>query len=199
MVHSYRGGKTLRLAYARVSTDAQELHRQLDALEKVGYDRIYTEKYTGTRKDRPELQKLLDNLREGDIVIIHSIDRLSRNVLDLLNIVEQIKKRGAYIKSVKDTWLDTTENSPMADFLITVMGALAQMERDLIVQRTKEGLESAKRRNVKLGRPELDEKIVQRALKLYDGGNHSIKEIIELTGISQGKLYKELKKRQIKG
>ena len=187
----------MRLAYARVSTDKQELQRQKDALLKEGYDKLYEEKVTGTKRNRPELQKLLDNVREGDIVIIHSIDRLSRSTRDLLEIVDTIKKRGAFLKSIKDSWLDTTEDNPMSDFLLTVMGALGEMERNLIVQRTREGLNSAKKRGVKLGRPALKDKEVQKALKLYDGGNHSIKEILELTGISQGKLYKEINKRKL--
>ncbi|TFH63497.1 recombinase family protein [Peribacillus frigoritolerans] len=184
----------MRIAYARVSTDAQELHRQLDALDKVGYDKLIQEKYTGTKKDRAGLQQLLDSVRDGDTVIVESISRLGRKTLDILSTIEELTNRGIIFISLKEN-MDTT--TPTGKAMLGMMAVIAQLERDLIVQRTKEGLDSAKQRGVKLGRPKLKEEIVQRALKLYDGGNHSIKEIIQLTGISQGKLYKEINKRQV--
>ena len=184
----------MRIAYARVSTDAQELHRKLDALEKVGYGKLIQEKYTGTKKDRAGLQQLLDTVREGDTVIVESISRLGRNTLDILSIIEELDKMGVTFISLKEN-MDTT--SPTGKAMLGMVAVIAQLERDLIAQRTKEGLESAKKRGVKLGRPKLDEQKVQDALKLYDEGNHSIKEIIRLTGISQGKLYKEINKRKI--
>lgn len=183
-----------RIAYARVSTDAQELHRQLDALDKVGYDKLIQEKYTGTKKDRAGLQQLLDTVREGDTVIVESISRLGRKTLDILSTIEELTNRGIVFISLKEN-MDTT--TPTGKAMLGMMAVIAQLERDLIVQRTKEGLDSAKQRGVKLGRPKLDEQKVQDALKLYDEGNHSIKEIIRVTGISQGKLYKEINKRQV--
>ncbi|MFJ7890420.1 recombinase family protein [Lysinibacillus xylanilyticus] len=184
----------MRIAYARVSTDQQELHRQLDALEKVGYDKLIQEKYTGTKKDRAGLQQLLDIVREGDTVIVESISRLGRKTLDILSTIEELTYRGIIFISLMEK-MDTI--TPTGKAMLGMMAVIAQLERDLIVQRTKEGLESAKQRGVKLGRPKLDEQKVQDALKLYDEGNHSIKDIIRLTGISQGKLYKEINKRQI--
>ncbi len=184
----------MRIAYARVSTDAQELHRQLDALENVGYDKLIQEKYTGKIKERAGLQQLMDIVREGDTVIVESISRLGRNTLDILSIIEELDKMGVTFISLKEN-MDTT--SPTGKAMLGMVAVIAQLERDLIAQRTKEGLESAKKRGVKLGRPKLDEQKVQDALKLYDEGNHSIKEIIRLTGISQGKLYKEINKRKI--
>jgi DNA invertase Pin-like site-specific DNA recombinase len=190
----YIGGDTLKIAYARVSTDAQELDRQLDALKKEGYDKLIQEKYTGTKKDRAGLTQLLDNVREGDTVIVESISRLGRKTLDILSIIEELTLRDIVFISLKEK-MDTT--TPTGKAMLGMMAVIAQLERDLIVQRTKEGLESAKRRNVKLGRPALDEKDVKYALQLYDEGNLSIKEILKLSGISQGKLYKEINKRQI--
>lgn len=185
----------MRIAYARVSTDQQELHRQLDALEKVGYDRLIQEKYTGTKKDREGLQQLLDIVREGDAVIVESISRLGRKTLDILSTIEELTNKGIIFISLKEN-MDTT--TPTGKAMLGMMAVIAQLERDLIVQRTKEGLDSAKKRGVKLGRPKLDEQKVQDALKLYDEENHSIKEIIRITGISQGKLYKEINNRQLK-
>ncbi|MBZ5480227.1 recombinase family protein [Bacillus sp. T_4] len=184
----------MRIAYARVSTDAQELHRQLDALEKEGYDKLIKEKYTGTKKNRPELQRLLDIAREGDTVIVESISRLGRKTLDILSIIEELTNKGIIFISIKEK-MDTT--TPTGTAMLGMIAVIAQLERDMIVQRTKEGLESAKKRGVKLGRPKLDDQKVKDALNLYDEGNHSIKDIIRITGISQGKLYKEINKRKI--
>lgn len=185
----------MRIAYARVSTDTQELHRQLDVLDKVGYDKLIQEKYTGTKKDRAGLQQLLDIVREGDVVIVESISRLGRKTLDILSTIEELTNRGIIFISLKEN-MDTT--TPTGKAMLGMMAVIAQLERDLIVQRTKEGLSSAKQRGIRLGRPAMDEQKVQDALKLYDEGNHSVKEIIRITGISQGKLYKEINKRQVK-
>lgn len=184
----------MRIAYARVSTEAQELHRQVDALERVGYDRLITEKYTGVDKNREGIKQLLATVRKGDTVIVESISRLGRNTLDILTIVKEITDQGATFVSLKEN-MDTT--TPTGEAMFTMLVAIAQLERDLIVQRTKEGLESAKKRGVKLGRPALDEQKIQDALKMYDSGDYTVKEIIRLTGVSQGKLYKEINKRKL--
>ena len=143
------------VGYARVSTDGRNLDRQIDALKEVGVDNrvLYQEKITGTKKDRPELQRMLEELNEGDTVIITDLTRISRSTKDLLDIIEKIKNKGATIRSLKDTWLDTTSNNPYKAFLLTVMSGLSQLERDLISQRTKEGLVSAKARGRNGGRP----------------------------------------------
>lgn len=184
----------MRIAYARVSTDQQELYRQMDILDKVGYDRLIKEKYTGTKKDRAGLNQLMSTVREGDTIIVESISRLGRNTLDILNIVEEIDKLGAKFISLKEN-LDTS--TPTGKAMFNMMAVIAQLERDLIAQRTREGLESAKSRGVRLGRPELSPQKVQDALRLYDNGNHSIKDICRIVGISQGKLYKEINKRKL--
>lgn len=183
----------MRLAYARVSTDRQELHRQLDALEKVGYDKIIKEKYTGTKKDREGLNRLFDTVRKGDTVIVESISRLGRNTIDILSIVEELGERGVEFLSLKEN-IDTSTATGKAMF--GMLAVISSLERDLIVQRTKEGLASAKARGVQLGRPELDNQLVKDALTMYDNNTHSIKDITRIVGISQGKLYKEINKRK---
>jgi DNA invertase Pin-like site-specific DNA recombinase len=185
----------MRIAYARVSTEQQELARQLDALEKVGYDRLIQEKMTGTKKDREGLQQLMDMVREGDTVIVESISRLGRKTLDILTTVEDLTKMGVTFISLKEN-MDTT--TPTGKAMLGMMAVIAQLERDVIVQRVQEGLASAKARGVKLGRPSMDDQKIKDALTLYDNGQHSIKDIIRITGISQGKLYKEINKRKIK-
>lgn len=139
------------IGYARVSTIDQNLGRQIDQLTAAGCERIFQEKVTGTKIDRPELEKMLDQLRLRDTVIISDLTRLSRSTKDLFVLVEQIEKMGANIKSLKETWVDTT--TPHGKLMFTFFAGISQFERDLISQRTKEGLESARARGKKGGRP----------------------------------------------
>jgi DNA invertase Pin-like site-specific DNA recombinase len=180
----------MKLGYARVSTEEQSLDRQLDALKSEGCKKIFEEKITGSRKERPELLRLLDHLREGDTVIFLDLTRLSRSVKDLFSIVEQIENMGANIKSLKETWLDTT--TPHGKLLFTIFAGISQFERDLISQRTKEGLASALARGRKGGRPKKDEKDLKLALKMYQSKTYSISEITKATGISKSTLYRNL-------
>ena len=160
------------LGYARVSTDNQNLDRQIDALIAAGVNKkhLYCEKMTGTKADRPELNRLIHDLEIGDTVIIADLTRISRSTKDLLEIVDKIKNKGAYIKSLKDTWLDTTSSNPYNDFLLTVMSGLSQLERDLISQRTKGGLVSAKARGRNGGRPSKQNEKAEMVMALYDSG-----------------------------
>ena len=174
------------IGYARVSTDGQNLDRQIDALTGAGVDKrmIYQEKMTGTKKDRPELDKMLENLEIGDIIIILDLTRISRSTKDLLEIVEKIKKKGASIKSLKDAWLDTTSDNPYNQFLLTVMSGLSQLERELISQRTKEGLASAKARGRNGGRPSKQNEKGEMVRTLYFNGMR-VADIVKQTGLSR--------------
>lgn len=182
------------VGYARVSTDGQNLDRQIDALKAVGVDSrvLYQEKITGTKKDRPELQRMLKELNEGDVVIITDLTRISRSTKDLLDIIEKIKNKGASIRSLKDTWLDTTSNNPYNDFLLTVMSGLSQLERDLISQRTKEGLESAKARGRNGGRPSKQNAKGDVVKALADSGM-KIVDIVKETGLSRSTVNRILR------
>lgn len=182
--------------YARVSTEEQSLNRQIDQLRECGVEKIFKEKITGTKKDRPKLNEMLEQLREGDIVIVSDLTRISRSAMDLLSIVDQIKDKGASIRSIKDTWLDTTSGNAYNDFLLTVMSGLSQLERDLISQRTKEGLESARARGKVGGRPRKDKKCIERALIMYDDGKMSVGDICELCKISKNTLYNYIRARK---
>lgn len=187
----------MRIGYARVSTDRQNLDRQTDALVKAGVDKrnIYAEKITGTKKDRPELNRMLEELQEGDSVIIPDLTRISRSTKDLLEIVDKISKKGASIRSLKDTWLDTTSQNPYNAFLLTVMSGLSQLERDLISQRTKEGLTAAKARGRMGGRPSLVRKRGTEVATLYNSGM-KISDIVRSTGLSRStvnRIVKEIK------
>lgn len=132
------------IGYKRVSTQNQKLDRQTDMLNEYGVERIFEEKVTGTKRERKELDKMIDMLRKGDVVIVADLTRLSRSTKDLFEIVEIINSKGAEIKSLKESWLDTT--TPQGKFLLTVFAGLSQFERDLIVDRTNDGLAAAKSR-----------------------------------------------------
>ena len=184
----------MKLGYARCSTLDQNLDWQIDALTEEGCDRIFQEKFTGTRKDRPELLRMMDMLREGDTVIICELTRLSRSVKDLFDLVEQVEKAGANIKSLKEPWLDTT--TPQGRLLFTIFSGVSQFERELIRERTMEGLASARARGRMGGRPGKDKKIVEQALTLYDSKAYSVDEISKTTGISRATLYKYVNLRK---
>lgn len=181
------------LGYARVSTDTQNLDRQLDQLKTAGCKNIYQEKITGTKKERPELEKLLDHVRDGDVIIISDLTRLSRSIKDLFHLVELIEKKGANIKSLKESWMDTT--SPQGKLMFTLFAGISQFERDLISQRTKEGLSSARARGRKGGRPIKPNKEVELAIKMHDSKEYSIAEIEKATGVSKTSLYRYINSR----
>ena len=184
----------MKFGYARCSTLDQNLDWQIDAPTKEGCDRIFQEKFTGTRKDRPELLRMLDMLREGDTVIICELTRLSRSVKDLFDLVERVEKAGANIKSLKEPWLDTT--TPQGRLLFTIFSGVSQFERELIRERTMEGLASARARGRMGGRPGKDKKVVEQALTLYDSRAYSVDEISKTTGISRATLYKYINLRK---
>lgn len=139
----------MRIGYARVSTDEQTTALQREALEAAGCDPIYTETAGGTAK-RPALQKALDALAPGDVLTVWKFDRLARSLPDLLQIVERIEARGAHLRSLTE---DIDTSSSAGRLVFHVMGAMAQFERDLIRERTKAGLEAARRAGRKIGRP----------------------------------------------
>lgn len=181
--------KNYVFGYARVSTEAQNLDRQLDALEKYGVDMIYNEKMSGTKKNRPELTKLLDRITEGDTVVVESLSRLGRSTKDLIELTETFQSKGVNLVSLKES-IDT--NSPTGKLLFTLMSAIAQFERDVIADRTREGLKSARVRGRTGGRPRANPEQVKKAVKLYKTEQYSIKEIEELTGIKKSTLYRNL-------
>ena len=182
--------------YARCSTADQNLDWQIDELKRQGCERIFMEKFTGTTRERPELVRMVDMLRPGDTIVICELTRLSRSVKDLFDLVEQIEKIGANIRSVKEPWLDTT--TPQGRLLFTIFSGVSQFERDLTHERTMEGLASARARGRLGGRPKKDGKIIDQALTLYDSRAYSVAEILKTTGISRRTLYKYINMRKEK-
>jgi DNA invertase Pin-like site-specific DNA recombinase len=137
--------------YARVSTRDQDLAAQDADLIAAGCAKVFKEKVSGAKTDRPELAKAIRRLQSGDVLIVTRLDRLARSTRDLLNVLDEIGKRGAGFKSLRDTWADTT--SAHGRLMLTVLGGLAEFERELIRDRTGEGRKRAKERGVKFGRP----------------------------------------------
>ena len=139
------------LGYARVSTDGQDLSAQTEALKAAGADPIFQEKISGVRADRPQLRKLMANLRLGDTVIVTKLDRLGRSTRELLELIDRISKAGAAFKSLGDPLWDTS--SPQGRLLGTLLAAIAEFERELIRERTSAGRQRAQANGVKFGRP----------------------------------------------
>jgi DNA invertase Pin-like site-specific DNA recombinase len=138
------------VGYARVSTDAQALEAQIEALQAAGARAVFREKVSGARRDRPELRRLLAGLGEGDEVLVTRLDRLARSTRDLLEVLAEIGERGASFRSLGDVWADTT--TAHGRLMLTVLGGLAEFERELIRVRTSEGRERARARGVRMGR-----------------------------------------------
>ena len=179
--------------YTRVSTQSQELNRQLDILEKYNCNEILTEKISGTKANRPQLNKLKEVVREGDTLVVESWSRLGRSTRDLIELVEFFAAKKVNVVSDKEQF-DTT--TPQGKLMLTLFQAFSEFERDLIVERTKEGLKSARARGRVGGRPKVKAKKINQALSLYDTRLYSLKEIKEMTGISPSTLYRYLEKRR---
>jgi len=137
--------------YARVSTDGQTLAAQDAALRGAGCAKVFSEKASGAKSDRAELRRVVSRLSEGDVLTVTRLDRLARSTRDLLNTLDEISKRGAGFRSLADAWADTT--TPHGRLMLTVLGGLAEFERELIKARTGEGRARAKADGVHMGRP----------------------------------------------
>ena len=179
-----------RIGYVRVSSFDQNPKRQLEQVE-VG--KVFTDKASGKDTQRPELDSLLAFVREGDTVVVHSMDRLARNLDDLRRLVQKLTRRGVRIEFVKECLTFTGEDSPMANLMLSVMGAFAEFERALIRERQKEGIALAKQRGAYRGRkkalsPERAAELLQRV----KAGEQKAKLAREF-GISRETLYQYLR------
>ena len=171
------------LGYARVSTEDQHLDAQLAALGAAGAGRVFAEKISGTRAARPELERLIDQLRPGDVVVVTKYDRLSRSLQDLLGIVAHIQAAGAGFRSLAED-IDTTTSAGRLVF--HVFASIAQFERERIAERTREGLAAARRRGRVGGRPPaLSPEQKKEVQRLRDDDRRSIAELARLFRVSQ--------------
>lgn len=181
------------IGYARVSTEEQTLDLQIDALTEAGCSKIYTDKISGSKSDRPELAKALDYLRAGDTLAVWRLDRLGRSVRHLIEVVNDFEQKGIGFKSLQET-IDTTTSTGKLTFHI--FAALAQFERDLIAERTKAGLEAARRRGRVGGRRTVmspDKLKVIRDLYEDPQSQMTVQEIADAVGVSRATLYRHLK------
>lgn len=181
----------MQIGYMRISTDDQHLDLQRDALKKAGCEKIYEDIKSGAIADRPGLRATLENLREGDTLVVWRLDRLGRSMKDLIELITLLESRKIGIKFLQEN-IDTSSSAGKLFFHI--FGAFAEFERNLIRERTNAGLMAARARGRKGGRPKkLDENKHARALKLYASKEHSILDICEMLQVSKPTLYKYLK------
>jgi DNA invertase Pin-like site-specific DNA recombinase len=182
------------IGYRRVSSSGQNLDRQLDGIK---LDEIFEEKISGKTKKRPALDDCIKHCRKGDTLYIHSMDRLARNLKDLLDLVETFTSNGVAIRFTKENLVFAGSDNPMSKVMLQIMGAIAEFERSLILDRQKEGIKKALEKGVQFGRKKSvdDEKMIQIIELLRAGKNKS--EVCKKVGISRSTLYRELKSRNI--
>lgn len=180
------------IGYARVSTDDQNLHLQNDALKLAGCTQIFEDQVSGAKSERHGLRQALDYLRPNDVLVVWRLDRLSRSLKDLIDIVNQLDAKNIGLKSLQES-IDTTSTS--GKLVFHIFGALAEFERNLIRERTNAGLAAARARGRKGGRPpRLNKDKQMLAIKLYNEKQHTVDEVCELMGISKPTLYKYINK-----
>lgn len=179
----------MRIGYARVSTEDQNLELQTQALSKAGCERVFTDKMSGSRNDRPGLKEALSHLRKDDTLVVWKLDRLGRGVKGLVDLVTDLEAQGVHFQSVTDQ-IDTS--TPAGRFFFHVMASLAQMERELIVERTRAGLAAARRQGRVGGRKRLmTESKIEAARQLLTSGALP-KDVAKNLGISIPTLYRWL-------
>ena len=176
------------IGYARVFTGDQSLTLQIDALEEAGCERVFQDQVSGIVNTRPNLNQALNFARPGDTLVVWRLDRLSRSLRDLIETVTLLESRGVQLKSLHES-IDTASSS--GKLIFHLFGALAEFERNLIKERTLAGLQAARARGQKGGRPlALDAEKRKLAVKLYNDKNYSVNQVCQVMGISKPTLYK---------
>lgn len=183
-----------RIGYIRVSSQDQNIDRQLD---KIHLDKTYVEKASGKDTKRPQLDLLLGYIREGDTLIVHSMDRLARNLDDLRRLVQLLTKKGIRIEFIKENLVFTGEDSPMAMFLLSVMGAFAEFERALIRERQYEGIAIAKKRGAYKGRKHSLTSTQETEVQTKVAAGHKVAKIAKEFKVSRETIYKCIRKSSL--
>ena len=182
----------MKIGYARVSTDEQNLDAQLDALNKLPCDKIFSEKVSGAKNEREQLNAALSHLRKGDTLIVWKLDRLGRTLRKLIELIEEFEEKGIHFKSIEES-IDTS--SPTGNFFFQIIGAFSQLERSLIVERTRAGLVAARSRGRLGGRPETIKKSIKEvAYREYLEGKKTVNELVQEFGMSRMTFYRYLEK-----
>jgi DNA invertase Pin-like site-specific DNA recombinase len=181
---------TTLIGYARVSTDDQNAQLQVDALMAAGCIKVFTDKASGSLAKRPHLDKMLDQLRPDDVVVVWRLDRLGRSLKNLIALVEDLAARGVGFRSLSESIDTTTANGRL---FFSVMGALAEFERDLIRERTNAGLAAARARGRVGGRPPvMTPQKIEVARQMYDSKEHTVEAIAHTLGVSRKTVYRHL-------
>jgi DNA invertase Pin-like site-specific DNA recombinase len=182
------GSPQMNIGYARVSTRDQNLDLQLKALKKAACQKIFREKVSGVTRHRPELQRLLDQVRSGDTIIVWKLDRLARSTRDLLNTMETLNEAGAKFQSISEPWANTTTHA--GKMIMTVFAGIAEFERDLIRERTGAGRDAARERGVRFGRPrKLNSDQVKLASQLLAEGK-AVRDIARTFNVHEATIYR---------
>lgn len=185
------GMASMIYGYARVSAGDQTTDLQKDALVKVGCDRIFTDVASGAKAHRPELDHMLDLLREGDTVVVWKLDRLGRSMQNLVDLMTMFDERGVQFRSLTES-IDTS--TPGGTLVFNIFGSLAQFERDLIRERTSAGLEAARARGRKGGRPvKLDDKQIREVRRLYESKSVTVNQIAAMMNVGRSTIYRCVK------
>ena len=184
-----------RIGYARVSTEDQDAALQVDALKGAGCIKTFIDHASGTKGSRPELDRMLDQLRQDDVVVVWRLDRLGRSLSNLIVLIERLKEQGVGLLSLSESIDTTTANGRL---FFSIMGALAEFEADLVRERTMAGLKAARARGRVGGRPTvMSEQEIAKAQSLYNSRDHSVAEIGEMLGVSPATIYRHLKSARV--
>ena len=185
----------MHIGYIRVSTDHQNADRQKDLLKKQYPEikKFYMDRQSGKNTDRPQLREMMSYARKDDVIVVESLSRLGRNTRDLIDITDQLNRNGIHLISLKES-IDATTSTGRA--MMKMFSVFADFEREIIVERTREGLESARARGRVGGRPAADRAVISNAIRLYKSNEFSISEICKMTGISKGTLYNYIHKEK---
>lgn len=181
----------MKIEYIRVSTQDQNTIRQELLMESLGVDEVYIDRMSGKNTNRPELQKMMDYVRRGDTVIVESISRFARNTRDLLELVEHLSAKGVEFVSKKEA-IDTT--TPTGKFMLTVFGAVAELEREYILQRQREGIAIAKQQGKYKGRKAIQPPNFDRVVEQWRCGEITAVEAMKMLGMSKSTFYRRVKR-----
>lgn len=188
----------MKVGYIRVSTVEQETGRQEELMKQIEADKVFTDKATGKNTDRPEFQAMMTYLRDGDILYVESISRLSRSIRDLLKTVDELKNKGVHLVSNKEN-IDT--NTPQGRFVLSIFAALSELEREQILQRQKEGIEIAKREGKYKGRSfkAIDEELFRKCYKRWKAGEITAVNFQKKINLLPNAFYRRVKRYEAEG
>ncbi len=183
----------MKIGYIRISTTDQNIARQEVLMNELGVDNVYIDRMSGKSTNRPELQKMMSFVREGDIVIVESISRFARNTRDLLDLVEQLTAKKVEFVSKKEA-IDTS--TPTGKFMLTVFGAVAELEREYILQRQREGIEIAKAKGLYKGRKPIERPNFAEVVSIWRSGEITAVEAMRRLDMKPSTFYRKVKEKQ---